>query len=140
MQNPVQAFPELSQILAKPSQIPFQIDPKSIQKASWSPSRANAYKKLGFERPKNGQEHPEEAQDCPSFERILGRFALFTHKWGFESFALLFENRIDRIDRIDRTLSISIESMEGHHDEGDVLIDAYLECPLEFILSFVMSP
>ena len=42
MQNLAQTFLKPSQILAKPSQILSQIKAKSVQKASWSPSRANA--------------------------------------------------------------------------------------------------
>eukprot|EP00746_Dinoflagellata_sp_MGD_P158893 gnl/MRDRNA2_/MRDRNA2_86584_c2_seq9.p1 gnl/MRDRNA2_/MRDRNA2_86584_c2~~gnl/MRDRNA2_/MRDRNA2_86584_c2_seq9.p1 ORF type:complete len:123 (-),score=12.15 gnl/MRDRNA2_/MRDRNA2_86584_c2_seq9:208-576(-) len=49
----------------KSSRIPPKIDSKSLQKASWSPSRANAEKKLDFERPRNGQEPAKSAQKRP---------------------------------------------------------------------------
>ena len=45
------------------------MNPKSIQKASWSPSWANAAKKPDFEppkkKPRGSQKRPEEFQDRP---------------------------------------------------------------------------
>ena len=64
-QNFSKMDPKSFQILPKSYQIPPKIDPKSIQKPSWSPSWANARKKLDFERPKNGQEAAKSAQKRP---------------------------------------------------------------------------
>ena len=44
---------------------PPKIDPKSTQKASWSPSWTNLLTKLDFERQKNAQEAPKSAQERP---------------------------------------------------------------------------
>ena len=52
-------------MLQKSSPILSQIDPKSIQKPSWSLSWANAWKKLDFERPKNNQEASKSAKMRP---------------------------------------------------------------------------
>ena len=66
------SIPKLVQILPRPSQIPpkssqilRKIDPKSIQKPSWSPFWINALQKLDFERQKNSQEAPKSAQETP---------------------------------------------------------------------------
>ena len=61
----VQILPRPSQIIPKSSQILRKIDPKSIQKPSWSPFWANALQKLDFERPRNGQEAPKSDQKTP---------------------------------------------------------------------------
>ena len=61
----VQILPRPSQILPKSSQILRKIDPKSIQKPSWSPFWINALQKLDFERPRNGQEAPKSNQKTP---------------------------------------------------------------------------
>ena len=63
--NAPKSFVNPSQTLPKPSQNRAKIEPKSIQKASWSLSWINALKKLAFERPKNGQEGPKSAQETP---------------------------------------------------------------------------
>ena len=60
-----QMLPNPSPNPPKPCQNPPKIEPKSIQKASWSLSWINALKKLAFERPKNGQEGPKSAQETP---------------------------------------------------------------------------
>ena len=61
----IQILPRSSQILPKSSQILRKIDPKSIQKPSWSPFWINALQKLDFERPRNGQEAPKSDQKTP---------------------------------------------------------------------------
>ena len=60
-----QILPRPSQILPKSSQILRKIDPKLIQKPSWSPFWINALQKLDFERPRNGQEAPKRDQKTP---------------------------------------------------------------------------
>ena len=66
------SIPKLVQILPRPSQIPpkssqilRKIEPKSIQKPSWSPFWTNALQKLDCERPQNGQEAPKSDQKTP---------------------------------------------------------------------------
>merc|ERR1711985_133727 len=60
-----QILPRPSQILPKASQILRKINPKSIQKPSWSPFWINALQELDFERPRNGQEAPKSDQNTP---------------------------------------------------------------------------
>ena len=61
----VQILSRLSPIPPKSSQILRKIDPKSIQKPSWSPFWINALQKLEFKRPRNGQEASESDQRRP---------------------------------------------------------------------------
>ena len=61
----VQILPRPSQIVPKSFQILRKIDPKSIQKPSWSHFWANALQKLDFERPRNGEEAPKSDQKTP---------------------------------------------------------------------------
>ena len=57
-ENPLNTLPN-------PLQIRPQMDPKSLQKPSWSPFWANAWKKLNFEWPKNGQATAKSTQRRP---------------------------------------------------------------------------
>ena len=57
-ENPSQNWPQISQD-------PFKMQPKSIQKAFWSPSWNKLLRKYVFERPKNGQEAPKRARKRP---------------------------------------------------------------------------
>ena len=97
-----------AKIFPKPSPKPTQIDRKSIQKASWRPSGAQALQKLDFERPKNSQKSRKSVEKRPKtvpnpsqmkpktlpnpiFEWIFGLYFLtqISHRF-FLDFLLIF--------------------------------------------------
>ena len=65
VQEKEKTSPEAPQILPKPP----KLDPKSVQKASWKPCWANAFKKLDFQhqkkRSRGAQERPQTAKRRP---------------------------------------------------------------------------
>ena len=52
-------MPKFSQDASKSSPNPSKIDPKAIQKASWSPSWTHVFKRYELERPTNSQNAPK---------------------------------------------------------------------------------
>ena len=65
VQEKEKTSPEAPQILPKPP----KLDPKSVQKASWKPCWANAFKKLDFQhqkkRSRGAQERPQTTKRRP---------------------------------------------------------------------------
>ena len=58
IQKPSKPFENVPKTLPEPS----KIDPKSIQKASWTPSWTHGWKKINLEHQKNGEKAPKSAQ------------------------------------------------------------------------------
>ena len=63
--NPSKTAPKPSQNLPRTLPKPPKIDPKSIQKASWSPSWTHVGKKCDLKKQKTGPEAPKSAQETP---------------------------------------------------------------------------